>query len=129
MANGDPNMPTPTSPRGRYLKMYLNEYATDQFNSSGGQLSIREKSHLLSVYSPHQLSAMNVTLLIRSKETDLRTRLDILMGHFMLLRSQNRLEAQLADVYMRPQYMEGVRGDQNLLMLLLRKGKVAFSYL
>ena len=51
------------------------------------------------------------------------------MGHFMLLRSQNRLEAQLADVYLRSQYNEGVRGDQNLLMLLLRKGKVASSYL
>ena len=109
--------------------MYLKEYAAKRFDSSGGQLSIREKNHLLSVYSPHQLSAMNATLLIRGRETDLRTRLDILMGHFMLLRSQNRLEAQLADVYMRPQYMEGVRGDQNLLMLLLRKGKVASSYL
>ena len=110
--------------------MYLKEYAAKRFDSLGGQLSIREKSHLLSVYSPHQLSAMNVTLLIRGREIDLRTRLDILMGHFMLLRSQNRLEAQLADVYIRPQYMEGVRGDQNLLMLLLRKGKVCiFFYL
>jgi|SRR5579859_310961 len=71
------------------------------------KFQFEKKSHLLSVYSPHQLSAMNATLLIRGKETDLQTRLDILMGHFMLLRSQNQLEAQLADVYMRPQYMEG----------------------
>jgi hypothetical protein len=108
--------------------MYLKEYARKRFDSSGGQLSIREKSHLLSVYSPHQLLEMSATLLVQGKEIDLRTRLDILMGHFMLLRSQNRLESQLADVYMRPQYNKGVRGDQNLLMLLLQKGKVVSSY-
>jgi hypothetical protein len=87
-------------------------------------MAVREKSHLLSVYSPHQLTDMAGELFAKGTEMDLRTRLDLLMGHFMLLRSHNRLDAQLADFYLRPQYAEGIRGDQNLLMLLLRKGKV-----
>jgi hypothetical protein len=124
----DPNKPVPPSPRGRFINLYIEEYKSSHFDTSGGQMAIREKNHLLKVYSPHQLADMAGGLLTTGTEMDLRTRLDLLMGHFMLLRSHNRLDAQLADFYFRPQYQEGIRGDQNLLLLLLRKGKVRSSY-
>jgi len=43
-------------------------------------------------YTPEQLLGMSRDLLNGGTEVNLRTRLDILMGHFMLLRSRNRLE-------------------------------------
>lgn len=49
------------------------------------------------------------------------------MGHFMLLRS---LSAELGDLYALPQEVESIRGLEqpiNLLMLLLRKGKIIQS--
>jgi hypothetical protein len=49
----------------------------------------------------------------------------------MLLRSDNRLSAELRDLYALPQECESIRGPEqpvNLLMLLLRKGLV-FQYL
>jgi len=56
-------------------------------------MAIREKNHFLKVYSPHQLADMAGGLFMRGTEMDWRTRLDLLMGHFMLLGSHNRLNA------------------------------------
>ena len=67
---------------------------------------------------------MQSGIIARGKELDLRLRLDLCMGHFMLLRSQNRLGAELADIFIIPQENEGVRGSVNMLFLLLRQGKV-----
>lgn len=106
------------------MEKYLGAYTKRIFESKGGQVVLREKALSMHSYTPEQLLGMSTDLLNRGTEVNLRTRLDILMGHFMLLRSRNRLELQLADVYLWPQHYEGVRGSQNILMCLLRKGKV-----
>jgi hypothetical protein len=106
------------------VEKYLNAYKKRIFESKGGQVVVREKALSMHSYTPAQLLGMSRDLLNGGTEVNLRTRLDILMGHFMLLRSANRLELQLADVYLWPQHYEGVRGSQNILMCLLRKGKV-----
>jgi hypothetical protein len=60
---------------------------------------------------------------------DLRLKLDLLMGHFMLLRSDNRLNAELADLFMIPQAREGVRDDVFMLFLLLRHSKIILYFI
>ena len=60
----------------------------------------------------------------RGGELDLRMHLDLLMGHFMLLHSQNRLSAGLSNLFMMPQINEQPHGEVNMLFLLLREGKV-----
>ena len=92
--------------------------------STGGQVGLRKKNTLLHVYTHDQLISIQDHLMKRGGITDLRLRLDILMGHFMLLRSDNRLQAELADLFMIPQAREGVRGDVPMLFLLLRHSKV-----
>jgi len=52
--------------------------------------------------------------------------LDLLMGHFMLLHSQNRLSAGLSNLFMMPQINEQPHGEVNMLFLLLREGKVSY---
>lgn len=67
---------------------------------------------------------MQCYLLERGKMLDFRSKLDLGMGHFLLLRSQNRLAAELADIFTLPIPDEGVRGTVNMLFFLLRNGKV-----
>ena len=64
------------------------------------------------------------TLFQKGGELNLRMHLDLLMGHFMLLRSQNRLGAELGDLFTVSQVNEGPHGEVNMLFLLLREGKV-----
>jgi len=48
----------------------------------------------------------------------------------MALRSQNRLLAELADMYMAPQAQEGYDGKPvPMLIILLREGKVLYQNL
>jgi len=93
--------------------------------STGGQVGLRKKNALLQVYTHEQLISIQDHLMKRGGITDLRLKLDLLMGHFMLLRSDNRLSAELADLFMIPQAGEGVGGDVPMLFLLLRHSKVA----
>jgi len=93
--------------------------------SAGGQVGLRKKNTLLHVYTHEQLISIQDHLMKRGGITDLRLKLDLLMGHFMLLRSDNRLSAELADIFMIPQAREGVGdGDVPMLFLLLRHSKV-----
>jgi hypothetical protein len=87
-------------------------------------VGLRKKNTLLHVYTHDQLISIQGHLMIRGGVTDLRLKLDLLMGHFMLLRSDNRLSAELADLFMIPQAREGVSGDVPMLFLLLRHSKV-----
>ena len=79
--------------------------------STGGQVGLWKKNTLLHVYTHEQLISIQDHLMKRGGITDLRLRLDILMGHFMLLRSDNCLQVELADLFMIPQAREGVCGD------------------
>ena len=88
--------------------------------SAGGQVGLRKKNTLLQVYTHGQLISIQDHLMKRGGMIDLRLKLDLLMGHFMLLRSDNRLSAELADLFMIPQAQEGVGGgDVPMLFLLL----------
>ena len=52
------------------------------------------------------------------------------MGHFFCLRSQNRLLAELADLFTIPQPGEGIDGRAiPMLFLLLRQGKVIVDFI
>src|SRR5438552_17381030 len=102
------------------VKMYMREHE----ESSGGQVVMRKNNTHIHVYTHEQLISIQDHLMKHGGITDLRLRLDILMGHFMLLRSDNRLQAELADLFMISQAREGVRGDVPMLFLLLRHSKV-----
>ena len=78
------------------------------------------------MYSHEQLISIQDYLMKRGGTTDLRLRLNILMRHYMLLRSDNRLSAELADLFMISQAREEVHGDVPMLFLLLRHSKVIF---
>ena len=90
-------------------------------------MGLRKKNTLLQVYTHGQLISIQDHLMKRGGMIDLRLKLDLLMGHFMLLRSDNRLSAELADLFMIPQTREGVNGDVPMLFLLLRHSKVTFT--
>ena len=100
----------------------------DLDENAGEQVNLRKKNTLLHVYSHEQLISIQDYLMKRGGTTDLRLRLNILMGHYMLLRSDNRLSAELADLYMIPQAREGVHDDVLMLFLLLRHFKVIFIF-
>ena len=64
-------------------------------------------------------------LIKRGREMDFRLKVDLNMSHFFCLRSQNRLLAELADLFVIPQSGEGIDGGAiPMLFLLLRQGKV-----
>ena len=93
--------------------------------STGGQVGLRKKNTLLQVHTNRQLISIQGHLIKCSEMINLRLKLDLLMGHFMLLRSDNRLSAELADLFMIPQAQEGVGGgDVPMLFLLLRHSKI-----
>ena len=93
--------------------------------SAGGQVGLRKKNTLLQVYTHGQLISIQDHLMKRGGMIDLRLKLDLLMGHFMLLRSDNRLSAEFADLFMIPQAREGVGGgDVPMLFLLLRHSNI-----
>jgi len=61
---------------------------------------------------------------------DFRLKVDLNMGHFFCLRSQNRLSAELADLFMIPQEEESIDGGAiPMLFLLLRHGKVSLLFI
>jgi hypothetical protein len=99
----------------------------DLDKSAGGQVSLRKKNALLHVYTHEQMISIQDHLMKRGGTTDLRLKVDLLMSHFMLLRSDNRLSAELADLFMIPQAREGVHGDVLMLFLLLRHEKVILT--
>ena len=76
------------------------------------------------MYTYEQLNSIQDHLMKYRGITNLRLKLDLLIGHFMLLRSDNHLSAELVDLFMIPQAREGVGGDMPMLFLLLHHSKV-----
>ncbi len=100
-------------------------YQRRLFNTAGGHAQLRQKNELLQVYTDEQFKFIQEHLIKRGREIDFRLKVDLNMGHFFCLRSQNRLLAELADIFMIPQAGEGVDGGAvPMLFLLLRQGKV-----
>jgi hypothetical protein len=113
------------SPRSYKPLQYLLDQTKRQIaDSKGNQVYRRKQNQFLSVYTLQQFHEIQSDIIAHGKELDLRLRLDLCMGHFMLLRSQNRIGAELADIFVIPQENEGVRGPVNMLFILLREGKV-----
>ena len=106
------------------LQYLLDQRKRQVAESRGNQVTRRKQNQFLNVYTLEQFREMQSGIIARGKELDSWLRLDLCMGHFMLLRSQNRLGAELADIFTIPQENEGVRGPVNMLFLLLRQGKV-----
>ena len=96
-----------------------------RFQQAGGHIHLRQKNHEERTYTDEQYIDVQEHLWKQAKITDLRTKADLAMGHFMALRSQNRLMAELADMYMALQAHEGYDGKSVLMLFIfLRKGKV-----
>jgi hypothetical protein len=55
--------------------------------------------------------------------------LDLMMSHFMLLRSQNRLDAELDDFFTVTQSNESSHEEINMLFLLLRQNKIQLGFI
>ena len=99
-----------------------------QFKQAGGHIHLWQKNHEERTYTDEQYIKVQEYLWKQGKITDLRTKADLAMGHFMALRSQNRLLAELADMYMAPQAHEGCDGKSvPMLFILLREGKVLYQ--
>lgn len=63
-------------------------------------------------------------LLLKGTLEAMRTRMDLLISKFMMLRSEDRRRAELPDLFYIPMKNEGVVGDANMLCLQLGQGKV-----
>lgn len=111
-------------PRDEAVKNWMEQYERQHSKAKTEKFALRQNNHLLNVYTDEQFERMQCYLLERGKMLDFRSKLDLGMGHFLLLRSQNRLAAELADIFTLPIPDEGVRGTVNMLFFLLRSGKV-----
>jgi hypothetical protein len=106
----------------KFIKMYERKL----FKDSGGHIQLRQKNELLRVYTNDQFKFIHEHLIKRGTELDYRLKMDLNMGHFFCLRSQNRLLAELADLFTIPQPGEGLDGGSvSMLFMLLRQGKVS----
>jgi hypothetical protein len=54
----------------------------------------------------------------------MRTRMDLLVGQYMLLRGEDRRKAELPDLFTVDSLNEGVKGHVPMLCLRLGQGKV-----
>ena len=106
------------------LQYLLEQLYRELANTQGNQTVRRNQNQFLSVYTAKKFHDMQGTLCQKGGELNLQMHLDLLMGHFMLLRSQNRLGAELVDLFTVSQVNEGPHGEVNMLFLLLREGKV-----
>ena len=105
-------------------------YERKLFKDTGGHIQLRQKNELLRVYTNDQFIYIHEHLIKRGKELDYRLKMDLNMGHFFCLRSQNRLLAELADLFTIPQSGEGIDGGAvTMLFMLLRQGKVSIYFL
>src|SRR5438045_3917 len=113
------------SPRDYKPLQYLLDQQKRQISESkGNQVTRRKQNRFLNVYTPQQFREIRLDIIACGKELDLQLCLDLCMSHFMLLRSQNRLGPELADMFVIPQENEGVHELVNMLFILLRQGKV-----
>jgi hypothetical protein len=58
----------------------------------------------------------------------IRTRMDLLVGQYMLLRGEDRRHTELPDLLTVDSLKEGVNGDVPMLVLRLGQGKVLLSF-
>jgi hypothetical protein len=112
------------SPRDHAVSVWMKNYEREMFGEQYTKYKQRQNNELLSVYTETQFKDIQSYCLIRGTMLDFRAKLNLLMGHWMLLRSQNRLAAELADIFILPIADEGLRGDVNMLFIALRGGKV-----
>lgn len=105
-------------------------YERKSFKDSGGHIALRQRNDLLRVYTDEQFRFIHEHLISRGKELDYRLKVDLNMGHFFCLRSQNRLMAELADLFTIPQPGEHIDGSSvPMLFLLLCQGKIYIYFL
>src|SRR5579859_7099149 len=117
-------------PRTPRVRKAIELYKQMRFKQDGGHIHLRQRNHEERTYTDEQYIDVQEYLWKRGKITDLRTKVDLAMGHSMALRSQNRLLAELADMYMAPQAQEGYDGKPvPMLIILLREGKVLYQNL
>ena len=112
------------NPRDDAVKNWMEQYQRQHSKDKAEKFTQRQNNQLLNVYTDEQFERMQCYLLERGKMLDFRSKLDLCMGHFLFLRSQNRLAAELADIFILPMPNEGIRGAVNMLFFLLRSGKV-----
>lgn len=111
-------------PRTIDVRNYLKLHEKTLFHSKGGAIVKRRMNRAMRVYTLSQFEDIHQRLFKAGGELDFRLRVDILLGHFMLLRSKNRLEMELGDLSMLVQQFEGIRGPVNMLYALLQDVKV-----
>jgi hypothetical protein len=97
------------------------------FQSKGGIIVKRRMNQAIRTYTLSQFEEIHKRLFKAGGELDLRLRVDLLLGHFMLLRSRNRIAMELGDLSMLVQEFEGIRGPVNMLYALLQDVKVCTS--
>ena len=96
-------------PRTRRVNNLVNIHRGKLFHSAGGHIQLRQKNELLRIYTNEQFMFIQKHLIRRGQMMDFRLKVDLNMGHFFCLRSQNRLSAELADLFMIPQEGGGYR--------------------
>jgi hypothetical protein len=112
------------NPRDDAVRNWMEQYQRQHSKDKTEKFALRQNNQLLNVYTDDQFQKIQCYLLERGKMLDFRSKLDLCMGHFLLLRSQNRLAAELADIFILPMPNEGIRGAVNMLFFILRSGKV-----
>jgi hypothetical protein len=117
-------MSAQSSPRGNDVTALLRLYERQYAEKHTSQRQLRQDNQFLNTYTEEQWLRLHNDWAERGTEISYRTKVDTMLGHYMLLRSSNRLDMELADLFVLPMENEGVRGSTPMLFFLLKKGKV-----
>jgi hypothetical protein len=114
-------------PRNPMLQAFLqyNREERDRINADAGR--DRGKDTIMQFGDLQELNRCADIQLSLGTYISTRTRMDLMLGRYMMLRGEDRRHAEFPDIFTVNSLNEGHKGDVPMLILRLGQGKVFFS--
>jgi len=113
------------TPRGHDVQSLLSLYERNYAKEHSSHRKLREDNQFLNTYTEEQWLSIHNYWGARGTEMSYPTKVDTMLGHYVLLRSSNRLDMDLSDLFVLSMDNEGVRGSSQMLFFPLKRGKAA----
>ena len=114
-------------PRGARLKAVLKHYESERRQANVNANRDRGKDTVQQFGTLEEVTRTVDMQFTIETAVAMRTRMNLLVGQYMLLRGQDRRQAELPDLFTVNSLNEGVKGHVSMLCLRLKQGKVSFS--
>ena len=114
-------------PRNSTLQALLqyNREERDRINADAGRN--RGKDTIMQFGNLQELNRYVDVQLSLETYVSIRTRMDLILAQYMMLRGENRRRAEFPDIFTVDSLNEGHKNDVPMLILRLGQGKVFFS--